>query len=358
MPGPNGDKQNIFNEVYVMRKIIILTFVFLLTGAVFAGKLDVKGQISEDLQNLQKDSETYRIKNAYVNLMARKQAQGKEIVTQKLIEKFKTGDIITTKTDENWNMNIKDDLNVVMGDGWDLTVFNDGTRVNYRNSKYVQENKANYGKDKEMTLSELKVAGEKFIKENLGDFIKFGENEELIFIRSKYEVDGRESIDGSFMDETLVSNIAYFGRKKDGLMFLGSGSQIIVEFSNDRKPTAFYYDWREYEDVDSEIEIASKEDIDYRISSLSGMNYGNVKNLSVRIVCGFYDDSKYVQPACEIKQSGEIDDEGFVGLINNIPAGKTYLTDGSWIELDLLDSWGDVCRESDITEEIFPENEK
>ena len=89
MPGPNGDKQNIFNEVYVMRKIIILTFVFLLTGAVFAGKLDVKGQISEDLQNLQKDSETYRIKNAYVNLMARKQAQGKEIVTQKLIEKFR-----------------------------------------------------------------------------------------------------------------------------------------------------------------------------------------------------------------------------------------------------------------------------
>ena len=88
------------------------------------------------------------------------------------------------------------------------------------------------------------------------------------------------------------------------------------------------------------------------------MNYGNVKNLSVRIVCGFYDDSKYVQPACEIKQSGEIDDEGYVGLINNIPAGKTYLTDGSWTELDLFDSWGDVCRESDITEEIFPENEK
>jgi hypothetical protein len=255
-------------------------------------------------------------------------------------------------------MNIKDDFIVVMGDGWNLTVFNDGTRVNYRNSKYIEENKAKYGKDKEMTLSELKVAGEKFIKEELSDFIKFGENEELIFIRSKYEVDGIESTDGSFVDETLVYNIAYFGRKKDGLMFLGSGSQIIVEFSNDRKPTAFYYDWREYEDAGSEIEIASREDIDYRISSLSGMNYGNVKNLSVRIVCGLYDDSKSVQPACEVKQSGKIGDGGYVGIINNIPVGKTYFVNDSWIELYMLDNWGDVCRESDITGEMFPEDEK
>jgi hypothetical protein len=133
---------------------------------------------------------------------------------------------------------------------------------------------------------------------------------------------------------------------------------IIIEFSNDRKPVSFYYRWKDYEELDEQIEIASKEDIDYRISSLSSMNYGNVKNLEVNIICGLYDDSEYIQPACEVKQSGDVDEGSFVGIINVIPAGKNYFVNDSWIELNMLDYWGDVCRESDITEEIFLEDEK
>jgi len=342
-----------------MRKIMfVFLFVFVFTAIVYAQKLNVKGSVSEELAQIQFESEQYRLNRETVNLMSVKNGPGKEIATQKLIAKFKTGNTINTKTDEVWKMNMKEAFTSVVGDGWDLTVFDDGTRVNYRNFKYVQENKYKYGKNKEMTLNELKTAGEKFIKEDLKDFVKLGNNEELVFIRSKYEVDGVESIDGSFVDETLVSNIAYFGRKMDGLMFVGRGSFIIVEFSNDKKPVSFYYDWKDYEELDEKIEIALKEDINYRISSLSDMNYGNVKNLSIKMVCGFYDDSKYVQPACEVKQSGEVDEGGFVGIINIIPIGKNYILNDLWIELNLLNNFGEICRESDISGKIFPENEK
>ncbi|HRZ78498.1 MAG TPA: hypothetical protein P5044_00695 [bacterium] len=255
-------------------------------------------------------------------------------------------------------MNLKDDFNSVVGDGWDLTVFGDGTRVNYRNWKYAQENKAKYGKAKEMSLNELKTAGERFIKEELKDFVKIGVGEELIFMQSKYEVDGVGTADGTFVDETLASNIAYFGRKKDGLMFVGNSSMIIIEFSNDRKPVSFYYKWKDYEELEDNIEVASREEIDYRISSFSSMNFGNVKNLDVKLFCGIYDDSQFVQPACEIKQNGEISDGEFVGIINIIPAGKNHAEGGNWGELKMLNSYGEICRESDITGEIFPENEK
>ena len=156
-----------------MRKLLYFLIVMVFSTFIYAGKLDVKGSVSEELKQLQSESEQYRIKRTTVNLMVPKNGAGKEIATQKLIAKFKTGDTINTKTSGNWEMNLKDDFNSVVGDGWDLTVFGDGTRVNYRNWKYVQENKAKYGKDKEMSSNELKTAGERFIKEELKDFIKF-----------------------------------------------------------------------------------------------------------------------------------------------------------------------------------------
>mgnify|MGYP001160334355 CR=1 FL=1 len=341
-----------------MNKNIFVFLILILSATVYAEKLNVKGSVSEELKQLQSESEQYRIKRETVNLMTVKNGPGKEVVTQKLIAKFKTGDTITTKTDENWEMNMKEDFTSVVGEGWDLTVFDDGTRVNYRNWKHVEENKEKYGKAKEMSLNELKIAGEKFIREELKDFVKFGAGEELVFLRSKYGISIIEKADGSYYDETLESNIAYFGRKKDGLMMVGNSSVIIVEFSNDRKPVSFYYRWKDYEESDEQIEIASREDIDYRISSLSSMNYGNVKNLEVKIVCGLYDDSEYVQPACEVQQSGEVDEGSFVGVINVIPAGRNYLMNDSWIELAMFDNYGEICRQSDITEEIFPEDEK
>lgn len=269
------------------KAIFLLIFVFLFIN-VYAEKLDVKGQISDEFKQIQKDSEDYRINRDSVKLLVRKNGLGKEFVTQKLIEKFKTGDTINTKTSGNWGINIKDDFNSVVGDGWDLTVF----------------------------------------------------------------------ADGSFVDETLASNIAYFGREKNGLMFVGNSSMIIVEFSNDRKPVSFYYKWKDYEELEDNIEIASREEIDYRISSFSSMNFGNVKNLDVRLFCGLYDDSEFVQPACEIRQSGEISEGEFVGIKNIIPAGKNHAEGGNWGELKILNSYGEICRESDITGEIFPENEK
>jgi hypothetical protein len=214
-----------------MRKVLYFLIVMVFSTFVYAQKLNVKGSVSEELKQLQSESEQYRIKRETVNLMAVKNGPGKEIATQKLIAKFKTGDTINTKTVGNWHMEIKDDFNTVAGDGWDITVFGDGTRVNYRNWKYVQENKEKYGKAKEMSLDELKVAGEKFIREELKDFIKLGKGEELVFIRSLYQVDGVGSDDGSFVDETLTANIAYFGRKKDGLMFVGNSS-LMSRFQN------------------------------------------------------------------------------------------------------------------------------
>jgi len=339
------------------KAIFFLISVFLFIN-IYAEKLDVKGQISDEFKQIQKDSEDYRINKDSVKLMVRKNGLGKELITQKLIEKFKTGDTINTKTSGNWEMNLKDDFNSVVGDGWDLTVFGDGTRVNYRNWKYVLENKAKYGKAKAMSLTELKTAGEKFIKGELKDFVKLGVGEELVFMQSKYEVDIVGSDDGSFYDETLGANIAYFGRKKDSLMFVGNSSMIIVEFSNDRKPVSFYYKWKDYEELEDQINIASREEINYRISSFSSMNFGNVKNLDVKLICGIYDDSEYVQPACEVKQKGETDNGSFGGIINIIPAGKNHAEGGNWGELKMLNSYGEICRESDITGEIFPENEK
>ncbi|HNZ53002.1 MAG TPA: hypothetical protein PLD55_14185 [bacterium] len=342
-----------------MRSMLLTLFIFLISSTtLFADKLDVKGELSYEFKEIKEQSEKSRLNNEYVNLMTVKKGPGKEVITQKLIKHFEKGQFITTKADDNWQISMRDDANVVTGSGWNLTVFNDGTKVNYRNSKYVNENKAKFGKDKEMSLDELKEAGEKFIKEDLKDFVKLEVGEELVFIRSIYEVDGVQNDDGSCFDETLASNIAYFGRKKDGLMLVGNSAIVIVEFSNDRKPVSFYYDWKEYEKMDEQIRISPKEEIDYRISSLSSLNYGNIEHLEVDIICGLYDDSKYVQPACEIQQKGKYFDGKDVGIINVIPAGKKYYSNASWIELELLQEFGDVCRESDITEEIFPENEK
>jgi len=59
-----------------------------------------------------------------------------------------------------------------------------------------------------------------------------------------------------------------------------------------------------------------------------------------------------------VKQSGEVDEGGFVGIINIIPIGKNYILNDLWIELNLLNNFGEICRESDISGKIFPENEK
>ena len=348
-----------FYEENMMKKI----FCFVLLVAfqmmpVYSATLDVKGQISKELQHMQIESENNRLNRDSLGVMTVKKGLGKELITQKLLEEFKNGVTITTKTVGDWMLDMRDDLNNISGSDWNLTVFGDGSRVNYRNWGYTVKNKAKYGKDKEMSLSDLKGAGLKFIKEELNEFIKLGKGEELVFLRSIYQVDTIGSDDMTFIDETLVSNIAVFGRVKDGLLFVGGGSKIIVEFSNDRKPVAFYYDWVDYNELNEFIEIASQDEINYRIASFSSMNYGDVKNLSVEVVCGYYDDSEYVQPACEVKQSGELADGDFVALINIIPAGKTYYLTDSWGELNLLNNFGEICRESDISQRIFPEDEK
>ena len=315
---------------------------------------------SKDYQQIQQKSDSFRIDKDFVNLMVARKGAGKEFIADKLISKFTNGDTITMKTDENSETVIKDNFMSVTGNGWDLAISNDGTKVNYRNSKYLQENKSQYGRNMEMSANELEIYGRDFIENDLKDFIHLGRNEELVFIQSKYEIDGIIAADETLADETVVANIAYFGRKKDDLMFVGYGSLIIVEFSNDRKPISFYYNWVDFDELDEIIPIASKEEIDYRISALSDLNYGynSVKNIDVKTVCGlYYNNNTYLQPACEIQQSAELKDGDYVGIINHIPVGKVFFDDESWYELTKLNDFGEVCKSTDITPFIFNEND-
>lgn len=342
-----------------MKKHIIILFVLIFSAPIFAEKLDVKGSVSEEFQQIQQKSESLRFDKQFVNLMVAKKGAGKEVVAQKLMKKFKKGSTINMEPDNDTEIVLKENFISIVGNGWDLAVSNDGSKVNFRNWKYPQDHKSQFGKEKEMSLKELETYGKNFIENELQDFIHLGDKEELVFIQSKYEIDGIEAVDGSFVDETVAGNIAYFGRQKEGLMFIGYGSLIIVEFSNDRKPISFYYNWIDFDELDEVIQIASKDEIDYRISALSETNYApQIKNLEVKTVCGLYYNDTYLQPACEIQQSAEFEVGTFVGVINYIPAGKTYFLEDSWSELKKLNNSGEICQSTDVTGIIFPEDEK
>lgn len=62
-----------------MRKIMfVFLFVFVFTAIVYAQKLNVKGSVSEELAQIQFESEQYRLNRETVNLMSVKMVQEKK----------------------------------------------------------------------------------------------------------------------------------------------------------------------------------------------------------------------------------------------------------------------------------------
>lgn len=181
---------------------------------------------------------------------------------------------------------------------------------------------------------ELEKLGRRFIKDALGDFVKFGAEESLTFLGVKYLRDGDFSENGRG-EEEVVANIAIFGREVRGVPVIGSGSKVAVWFANDRQPVGFDVDWPVYNALRTRQRVLPRERLNERVRATTVPPTGSARASVARFECGYVDlgatrRGVQIQAGCAIHYAGRHDDGTVWARVEYVPAAEKVVADPKW----------------------------
>jgi len=291
------------------------------------------------------------LSRAEIALMKAKKGPGKDAGAEFFMKRFaQSKSQITTAGPSN--RTTKKERIDVMGQGWGLKVYNDGTKVRYRNYGAL-DSKMNLAKPatQKMSLQQLESVGRQFIDSHLKDVITLGPNESLVPHFTQHQIiGGGATAPGAKPDEDrVVASTVVFSRAIDGTPVVGPGSKVAVLFANDGSPVGFDFDWPAYEPAGKTQKLLDRANIQKRMQQLASVKL-DAPNVKVqRLECGYYDagnkkrnPSNPIQAGCLVQSvTREIVDpalnskdpnSGHIlrATIDPIPVGVTVEPDASW----------------------------
>lgn len=240
----------------------------------------------------------------------------------------------------------------VMGKGWNLRVYHDGTKAKYRNEAALAQ-KMNLAKPvaEKMSLEKLEALGHQFLTTHLKEVITLGPKETLVPHFTQHQIIGGGSPNpGAKPDpEKVVASVIVFTRAIEGTPVVGPGSKVAVHFANDGSPVGFDFDWPTYQPANKVQKVLDRGNIQKRMQQLASVKL-DAPNVKVqRLECGYFDagskkrqPGKMFQAGCLVQSiTRQVVDQALnrkdpnsghmlVALIDPIPVGVTVETDATW----------------------------
>jgi hypothetical protein len=264
------------------------------------------------------------------------------------------GPIETVETDKG--VRIKGSLA-----NWTIHVKGDGSSARLEKYEYLKS-APRVPRSQRLTSVELEQLGRKFVGTDLRDFVVLDPSDELVALKTKYQVEAVGEGERTITEE-VAANFIVFGRRHNGVDIVGAGSKIMVAFANDRTPVAFSYDWPRYIDQGKSQRVHEISTIRERVAALSTMRLP-ASTVSVRrFECGSFDpgvrlsrrdDNAQIQAACMVHYVGSKPSSDAVSgsatteesISDPIPAGIVVEEDLAWPHAIAVRKHGDVCRSS------------
>lgn len=232
------------------------------------------------------------------------------------------------------------------GIGWKLKVYGDGSRVQFRNYRYLDQREAQLGKIPRLQPERLIALGQKFIDDVLDAQIRLSPNEELVPLGVQYQVNAEQAATGSARPtQTIVAGAAIFSRKINGIDVVGKGSKVAVLFANDEAPIGFDLDWPILVDSGAKQEVLSVAAIQQRTLAVARLPEQASAVRLERFECGYYDPGQRkrsvtvpLQSACFHTYSGRVaamaknGEAGYLtqAYVDVVPAGVQVIPDQHW----------------------------
>lgn len=291
-------------------------------------------------------------------LLHRLLGPGREAVADRLLQRFAaSNDIVNTRGRFTRAVG-KDRIEVIGQDGWFLQVYNDGSKIRYRNYRYLDDNPQVVRPVKQrMSQDELAARGRYFVATQLADIIKLNPGEEMIPFFTEFEVDGGGvAKEGAPLDPEMVrSAVVVFTRSVRGLHVVGPGSKVAVMLAADGTVIGFDVDWPEYKATGRQQQILPLPALQVRMRQLASLDTGRADVSMERFYCGLVDlgarkrdTNAPIQAGCmvQISQRRIIDPNlnaaaeraGHitVAALDFIPAGKQIEPDSRWPQVQRL----------------------
>jgi hypothetical protein len=210
------------------------------------------------------------------------------------------------------------------------------------------------------TLSEIEGMGRAFITTSMSRIVTLGPNEELVFLGSRYEYSGGQSIDSGVRDPDVLEGwTSIFGRSIGGEVVIGPGSKVVVMFRADGAVEGFDLDWPAYTSSGAAMEtlrVAAVRQrgaqLKARLPQLADVAQRSAVHKETAFECGLFDrggrskrgSAEMVQPACQETFRTEMGAAGNKGTVLVVPAARVPIADDSWVEARTLCAAGDLCQ--------------
>lgn len=297
---------------------------------------------------------------ATVPLLQRQVGPGANVIGSQLLAHFASSSAaITTGGNYKTTQNAAK-VDFSGDDGWKLTVYGDGSAVEFRNWPYRTAHLIAVPPAQQPTLDTLETWGRNFINQNLAGVISLGPNEQLVQSHARFESQGyATAADRGPAATSIVGAIVVFSRTINGTALVGYGSKIAVRFTVDGTPWAFSYDWPSYSNAGVTQAVLSLATIRQRQSKLLQAPAKAIGQKEMRFECGYFDPGVRHRDPNALVQGGCMSVDAFTevgdparyaadptnGLVRSgsivvIPAGATMAADKSWPEIGVLQGNG------------------
>lgn len=313
------------------------------------------GALAEDSpfrQQLLSRSSTSGLGRASLPLLARQPGAGSEHVAETLAQR-----LCRTDCGAATGLTGKDHLRL-MGQGWELTVFGDGSAGRFRDlASQARMREAARPVEQRLPMARLEQLGRAFIRDSLSGVVELGPGEALVPFKTVYELEGVQGIHQEAARTSVLGNTIVFTRTIGGVAVVGAGSKVAVTFANDESPVSFDYDWPRYAKTGREQPLLSHPAIQERVNSFAERRTGApaAEVQLEKLECGYFDagvrrrdPGASIQAGCFVHMvrqhllepglAQEASGEGTVtaAYAGAVPAGAVIEADARWAELSLL----------------------
>lgn len=305
-----------------------------------------------------------------IPLLARQQGQGAEAIAQEIYVHLQRpssrfpglpGDKVVDVTPRR--------ARIYNEQGWSIVVRGDGSAVRVRNYSHLERVAGVKSADR-LSGELLELLGRDFVTTELKQWVKLGDGEELVALKSEYQVE-ETGDQKALLTSEVVANTIVFSRRINDIDIVGPGSKVSVTFANDGTVVAFGFDWPEYQNLGRDQTLLDMDKLRERMSAQATMHFSTDKVELRRFECGYVDlGAEYsrrdaeapIQGGCWLRYIGTKFDEeypaGDQGSITKaisepIPIGEVVEFDSGWPHVLALTVFGDICRATELTSMVL-----
>ena len=338
-----------------MKNLVTKSIMLATAAAAFGITMNAQAANFPERDHMDKQSRARGVGLSSVSLLRRVEGPGAQQRAMAILKKLQRSTSLVHARGRHQEHVDLDSKRVTLhgDDGWSLSVWEDGTKVRYRNHKAASDGvESSVPVENRLTSEYLGRLGEEFIRDSLADWVRLGPDDELVPSFTEYEINGLADGDTGVVLEELVSgNTVVFSRRVNGIDIVGPGSKIAVMFTNDGSAIGFDFDWPRYVPSGKVQSVLTLSEIVERASALGRTPaHPDTVNLE-RFECGYFDTGartkkarQALQSACSASYTGRVlvdeaayranpeDGWAMVADINMIPAGAEVEADENWPE--------------------------